>query len=56
MMTPAEIFGWLQTLDTNTNFVAISDRGLSLIEVTPEGQPTGAYLEIDGAPQSEENE
>ena len=44
-----EVKRWLATLDDD-NAVAVDDGGLCLVELTPEGEETGAYCEIGGTP------
>ena len=45
-----ELKRWLDTLAPG-NQVAIDAGGLTLVEVTPQGQATGAYLELGGVPE-----
>ncbi len=52
MMAIAEAKRWLDTLDPK-NSIAVDDGGLTIVEVTPEGEQTGAYLEIGGVPSDE---
>jgi hypothetical protein len=50
-MTVAEVKRWLDTLDPANN-VAVDDGGLTIVELTPDGKETGAYLELGGVPGS----
>lgn len=50
-MSIAEVKRWIDTLDPK-NSIAVDDGGLTIVEVTPEGVETGAYLEIGGVPGS----
>jgi hypothetical protein len=46
-----ELKAWVETLDEK-NSVGVDDGGLTIVELTPEGTETGAYLEIGGVPGS----
>lgn len=52
MMDVEEVKRWLATLEDGNN-VAIDDSGLALVELSPLGTATGAYLEIGGTPSDE---
>ena len=49
MMDIAEVKRWIATLADGGN-LAIEDGGLCLVELTAEGEETGAYIEIGGTP------
>jgi hypothetical protein len=49
MMDIAEVKRWIATLADGGN-LAIDDGGLCLVELTAEGEETGAYIEIGGTP------
>ena len=51
-MSLQEVKEWINTLD-NHNYVAIDDGGLAIIELTPDGEETGAYCEIGGTPDND---
>lgn len=51
-MDVKEVKRWLATLDER-NGVAVDDGGLCLVELTPDGEETGAYCEIGGTPLPE---
>jgi len=50
MMHTAEVKRWIATLDDG-GALAIDDGGLCLVELTAEGEETGAYIEIGGTPE-----
>jgi hypothetical protein len=52
MMDVAEVKRWIATLDDDSN-LAIDDGGLCLVELTADGEETGAYIEIGGTPTTE---
>lgn len=54
MMSVAEVKDWLATLSPESG-VAIDDGGLSLVEVK-EHTETGAYLEVGGVPDDDDEE
>jgi hypothetical protein len=51
MMTVKELRRWIDTLNPD-NRVAIDEGGLTVVELTPDGTETGAYLELGGVPLS----
>ena len=53
MMSVIEVKRWLATIPDD-GFVAIDDGGLALVEVTTNGEPLVAYLELGGACESED--
>lgn len=55
MMDVIEVRRWIATLEDDSN-IAVDDGGLCLVELTPDGQATGAYLEIGGVPDNQEDE
>ena len=52
MMSLQEVKEWIATLDADS-FLAIDDGGLAIVELTPEGEETGAYCEIGGTPSDD---
>jgi hypothetical protein len=51
-MTPVhKVKRWIETLAPD-NMLAVDDGGLTLVELTPAGEETGAYLEVGGVPGS----
>jgi hypothetical protein len=45
-----DVKAWSETLDPKGS-IAIDDSGLSLVELTKDGEETGVYLEIGGVPE-----
>lgn len=54
MIAVTEVAAWLATLAPECQHVAISEGGLDLVAVTPEGQYMGAYIEVGLAPLDDE--
>lgn len=52
MTSIKDLKAWIETLDPG-NSVAVDDGGLAVVELTPTGIETGAYLEIGGVPEEE---
>lgn len=55
MMDVAEVTRWILTLSSDSS-VCIDDGGLTLVELDPAGQETGAYLEIGGTPTEDDED
>jgi hypothetical protein len=53
MIAIKEIQAWVASLNPD-NYVAVDGGGLSLVALDENGKPTGAYLEIGGVPQIED--
>lgn len=49
-LSVTDLKAWIETLGPR-NAVAIDDGGLTLVELTPNGEETGAYLELGGIPE-----
>ncbi len=52
MTQASELKAWLATIHDDHG-VAVDDGGLTLVELDPNHQPTGAYLEVGGIPEPE---
>lgn len=50
MITAGELREWLSKFSRD-DLIAIDDGGLTLVEVTPDGEETGVYLEVGGKPE-----
>jgi hypothetical protein len=54
MIDTKEFKCWAATLDDD-GFVAVDDGGLTIVELDADGEKTGAYYEIGGEPEDEED-
>lgn len=55
MIEKIELEEWLRTL-YSTDLVAVDEGGLTLVAIGSDEKETGAYLEIGGVPEEEEEE
>lgn len=53
-LSVTDLKAWIETLGPE-NAVAVDDGGLTLVEIAPNGEETGAYLELGGIPEDHPN-
>ena len=55
MISKKEPQDWLDTVEDD-GFVAIDDGGLQLVELDADREETGAYLEVGGTPEEDDED
>jgi len=55
MIDSNDLRRWVHTLGPGSG-VAVDDGGLTLVEIGPDNQPTGNYLEIGGTPADSDSD